>query len=173
MDQTTQPNDVETLTAKRLKIKEPFDTQILPNELWLEIFSHLSAHEVINSLAKVCNHFNLMTQDSKLIKKVLGKGCLISRLLNFLNLPLDKEGLNELNGKTILKFRRQKDCISIINTALQLCPNLMIIEIYWSSAKCPSNFSDDDMKHMIRYFYMMLIYLIDTNGQLIFDILFF
>ena len=63
------------------------------------------------------------------------------------------EGLNELKGKTILKFRRQKDCISIINTALQLCPNLMIIEIYWSSAKCPSDFSDDDMKHMVRYFY--------------------
>ena len=151
MDQTTQPNDVETLTAKRLKIEEPFDTQILPNELWLEIFSHLSSHDVINSLAKVCHHFSLITQDSKLIKKVLSKGCWISKLLKFLNLPLDEEGLKELTGITLLKFRRQKDCISIINTALQLCPNLMSIEINWSPARCPSDFSNEDMKHMIRY----------------------
>ena len=151
MDQTTQPNDVETLTAKRLKIEEPFDTQILPNELWLDIFSYLSAHEVINSLAKVCHHFNLITQDSKLIKKVLSKGCWISKVLNFLNLPLDEEGLKELTGINLLKFRRQKDCISIINTALQLCPNLMSIEINWSPARCPSDFSNEDMKHMIRY----------------------
>ena len=151
MDEATQAHKFEALTAKRLKIEGPFDTQILPNELWLKIFSHLSAHDVINNLAKVSNHFNLITQDSKLIKKLLSKGCSISLLLNFLNLPLDDEGLKELTGITTLKFfGRNKDCISIINTALQLCPNLMSIEINWSPAKCPSNFSDDDMKHMIR-----------------------
>ena len=151
MDQTTQPHDIE-MTAKRLKIEEPFDTQILPNELWLEIFSYLSALEVINTLPNVCNHFNLISQDSKLIKEVLGKDCQISKLLSFLNLPLDEEGLKLLTGITILKFRRKKDCIRIINTALQLCPDLMSIEINWSPAKCPSDFSDEDVKHMIRYF---------------------
>ena len=152
MDETTQAHKVEVLSAKRFRIEEPFDTQILPNELWIEIFSHLSAHDIINNLAKVCNHFNLITQDSKLIKKVLSKGCWISRLLNFLNLPLDEEGLKELTGLTTLKFRRKKDCINIINTALQLCPSLMSIEINWSPSKCPSDFSNEDLKHMIRYF---------------------
>ena len=153
MDQMSQGhNIIKTLTAKRLKTEEPFDTQILPDELWLEIFSYLSAHEVINSLAKVCHHFGIITQDSKLIKCVLSKGCWISKLLNFLNFPLDEEGMKELKALTTLKIRCNKDCIRIANTALQLCPNLMNININWSPTKCPPDFSDEDMQHMIRYF---------------------
>ena len=156
MDETTQIHKVEDLSAKRLRIAEPFDTQILPNELWLEIFSHLSAHDIINSLAKVCSHFNLITQDSKLIKELLRKGCWISRLLSFLNFPLDEEGLKKLTGLTTLKFRRNKDCINIINIALQQCSNLSSIEINWSPSKCPSDFSNEDLKHMIRYFSVLI-----------------
>ena len=89
MDQRNQPHGVDPLRAKRMKIEEPFDTKILPNEIWLEIFSYLSAYDVVNSLAKVCNHFNLLTQDLELIRKVLTKGCCINNLLHFLNLPLD------------------------------------------------------------------------------------
>ena len=98
MDQRNQPHGVDPLRAKRMKIEEPFDTKILPNEVWLEIFSYLSAYDVVNSLAKVCNHFNLLTQDLELIRKVLTKGCCINNLLHFLNLPLDGEGLKELTG---------------------------------------------------------------------------
>ena len=164
MDQRNQPHGVDPLRAKRMKIEEPFDTKILPNEVWLEIFSYLSAYDVVNSLAKVCNHFNLLTQDLELIRKVLTKGCCINNLLHFLNLPLDEEGLKELTGITLLKFKRKKDCINIINTALQLCPDLMSIEIKWSPAKCPSDISNEDMKHMIRcVFFYDSVYIIGLN----------
>ena len=154
MDKKT--HEFETLPTKRLKIEEPecqpFETQMLPNELWLEIFSQLSAQDVITNLNKVCAHFHLLTQDSKLMKKLLSKGCWISRLMSFLNLPLDGGGLKEMEGLTTLNIGRNKDCISIVNTALQFCPNLMSIKINWSPSRCPSGFSDEDMKHMIRYF---------------------
>ena len=154
MDQTT--HKFETLPTKRLKIEEPecqpLETKMLPNELWLEIFSHLSVQDVITNLDKVCTHFHLITQDSKLIKKLLSKGCWISRLLSFLKLPLNDGGLKEMIGLTTLKIGRHLDCISIVNTALQFCPNLMSITINWSPARCPSEFLDEDMKHMIRYF---------------------
>ena len=167
MDQTNQPHGVDPLRAKRMKIEEPFDTKILPNEVWLEIFSYLSAYDVVNSLAKVCNHFNLLTQDLELIRKVLTKGCCINNLLHFLNLPLDEEGLKELTGITLLKFKRKKDCINIINTALQLCPDLMSIEIKWSPAKCPSDISNEDMKHMIRcVFFYDSVNIIGLNSNL-------
>ena len=59
MDQMSQGhNIIKTLTAKRLKTEEPFDTQILPDELWLEIFCHLSAQDVITNVNKVCTHFH-------------------------------------------------------------------------------------------------------------------
>ena len=49
MDKKT--HEFETLPTKRLKIEEPecqpFETQMLPNELWLEIFSQLSVEDVI------------------------------------------------------------------------------------------------------------------------------
>ena len=157
MDETTQAHKVEVLSAKRLRIEEPFDTQILPNELWLEIFSHLSAQDVITNVNKVCTHFHSLTQDSKLIKKLLSKGCLISRLLTFLNLSLDDGGLKEMEGVTIINIGRNKDCISIVKTALQFCSNLISIKINWSPARCPSEFLDEDMEHIIRYFPGILI----------------
>ena len=159
MDQTA--NEFETFPPKRLKIEEsigqPFETQILPNELWLEIFSNLSAQDVITNVNKVCAHFHSLTQDSKLIKKLLSKGCLISRLLTFLDLPLDDGGLKEMEGVTIINIGRNKDCISIVKTALQFCSNLISIKINWSPARCPSEFLDEDMEHIIRYFPGILI----------------
>ena len=159
MDQTS--HKFETLPIKRLKIEEPeckpFVTQMLPNELWLEIFSHLSAQDVITNVNKVCTHFHSLTQDSKLIKKLLSKGCLISRLLTFLNLSLDDGGLKEMEGVTIINIGRNKDCISIVKTALQFCSNLISIKINWSPARCPSEFLDEDMEHIIRYFPGILI----------------
>ena len=159
MDQTT--HKLETLPIKRLKIEEPelkpFLTQIIPNELWLEIFSNLSAQDVITNVNKVCTHFHSLTQDSKLIKKLLSKGCLISRLLTFLNLSLDDGGLKEMEGVTIINIGRNKDCISIVKTALQFCSNLISIKINWSPARCPSEFLDEDMEHIIRYFPGILI----------------
>ena len=154
MDQTT--NKFETFPPKRMKIEEsksqPFETQILPNELWLEIFNNLSAEDVITNLEKVCTHFHYITQDSKLIKTLLSKGCSISRLLSFLDLPLNDGGLKEMKELIFLNIGLNKNCISIVNTALQFCPKIISIKINWSPAKCPSEFSDEDMKHMIRYF---------------------
>ena len=108
-----------------------------------EIFRHLSYYDIIRNLSAVCKNFHRLTQDSKLIKKIVFKG-------RKSKVPLNYEGLKNLTGLTTLDIGRHKDSVTILNTVLEFCPKLRHVEMKWFPAQCPTELSDNDMELMTK-----------------------
>ena len=61
--------------VKKRKIDEkiPFlltNTKKIPNEIWLKIFGHLSMRDILLNIARVCQHFLELSQNSVLFQQV-------------------------------------------------------------------------------------------------------
>ena len=117
---------------------QPLNTKKLPNEVWLKIFQNLSVQDILLNVARVCQHFLMLSKDWRLFKEIK-----VNKMVESINKYKMFEtigGFKNLQKFTIcckeqedfddgFKYKYAEDVSILVWNILKKCPKLKNLKV--------------------------------------------